>query len=266
MVQEASRGSKNASRKGECCPGGHPPQLQELFPGSCLWFNECHSKWLSPVLPPLTCKTPISFLPSQQVQPHWTLLCLSQRLQGAEDGEEGGYTHTSGTFSVSLYALPVASSWCWWPPSSPHTPQCPSSQLSPAFPLLLGASLSHCLEKQQLVRTGVSPVSQESPLGQAPFPYWPDYGSCIAHVQPTDRQVASFPQSQALSGHSLRHQKLLILIFTGSQTQLEGGVSYGLVVRQSLKQMWIRSLLMLPGENCNSGAVLWKSDDGVTMI
>lgn len=92
-------------------------------------------------------------------------------------------------------------------PPLPHTPQCPSSQLSPAVPLLLGASLSHCLEKQQLVRTGVSPVSQESPLGQAPFPYWPDYGSCIAHVQPTDRQVASFPQSQALSGHSLRHQK-----------------------------------------------------------
>lgn len=56
-------------------------------------------------------------------------------------------------------------------PTPPHTPQCPSSQLSPAVPLLLVASLSHCLEKQQLVRTGLSPVSQESPLRQAPFPY-----------------------------------------------------------------------------------------------
>lgn len=126
----ASRGSKNASGKGERCPDGHPPQLQELFPESCLWFNQCHSKWLSPVPPSFTCKIPISFLPSQQVQPHWTPLCLSQGLQGAEDGEEGGHTHTSGTFSVSLLALPVASSWCWWPP---HTPPHPSVSLFPAF-------------------------------------------------------------------------------------------------------------------------------------
>lgn len=165
------------------------------------------------MLPSLTCKTDV--LPPSPADPA-TLLCLLHRMQGAEDGEEGGHTHISDTPSISLQPLPVVSSWCRYPPHPPTPPQCPSSQLFPAIPLLPVASLSHCLEKQQLVRTGLSPVSQKLPLGQVPFPYWPYYDSCIAHVQPTERQVASCPQSQALSGYSLKHQKGLTFVFTDS--------------------------------------------------
>lgn len=264
MVQEASRGSKNASGKGECCPGGHPLQLQQLLPESCLWFNQCHSKQLSPVLPSLTCKTLISFLLASRFSHTIVFVTEIARSRGWGGRWAHSYLWYAFCLLISLFQLPPVGAGGHPPPS--HIPQCPSSQLFPAVPLLPVASLSHCLEKQQLARTGLRPVSQESPLGQVPFPYWPYYGSCIALVQPTDRWVASCPQSQALSGYSLRHQKWLILVLTGTQTQLEGGASHGLVVRQSLKEMWNRRLLMLPGENCNSGAFLWKRGDGVTII
>lgn len=121
------QGQRKGQWTGECCPGWHPPQLQKLLPESCLWFNQCHGERLSPMLPSLTCRSS-----------HTAVLVTE--IARSRGWEGGGHTHTSDTFSVSLWPPPAASNCCWCPlPTLPH----PLSILLPSF-----LQLSHCCQWQ----------------------------------------------------------------------------------------------------------------------
>lgn len=111
------QGQQKGQWTGECCPGWHLPQLLKLLPESFLWFNQCHSKWLSSMLPSLTCR-------SSHTAVFVTEIARSRGWEG------GQHTHTSDTFSVSyspLQLLPIAAG-AHSPPS--HTP---SVSFFPAF-------------------------------------------------------------------------------------------------------------------------------------
>lgn len=179
------------------------------------------------ILPFLKRNSLMSFLPSQHLQPH---CCLCQEgCKEQVDGEEGGHALIPQISFLSPYShfqlLLVAPS----PVSSfLASSSCPAAASGKSQPLsgetVAGGNCSPSSITGFASRAGSLPILALLWLLCCSFTVKRPVASC-----PPARELQS--QSRALSGYSLRLQKLLIIFFTGAQIQLEDGVSHRFVVK-----------------------------------